>query len=211
MIKINLLSNRSSGAMGAAVSGVTGLMSTGGSDGSLDASMSEDIKKDAFKKLVLILVGPIALFIYESNNIPSLSRRLSNLQQELDNARVYNEQAAPNVAEIKKFKESELQIESRITALERISQHRFREVKLMELFHTITPSRLWFTRLEISGDKLEIKGLAMSDADVTALSESLKNSALILEVKSLETAEVEQESVLLKRFEISCSLEKLDG
>lgn len=205
MIRINLLP----GDMSQASVNPQNLGATSSSAESF--AVGDDIKKDVFKKLVIILLGPLALFAYEQTNIPEINDQISVKQQRLSELQVYNEQAAASVAEIKKFKESEAQIESRIAALEKISQDRLREVKIMDLFQVITPERAWLTKLSIVADKLEVRGLALSDADVNAVLEALSKSVLVMDVKLVDSSQVEQDGVILKRFEISCALEKSDG
>ncbi len=209
MIRINLLPAKgSSGSASSASAGFGGISLGGGSEG---LAYTDDVKKDALVKLVILLLGPIALYFYEANNIPGIVAQVSQKQQVLDELKVFNEQSAASVAEIKKFKENEAQIESRISALEKISHDRFREVKIMDLFQAIMPERAWLTRMSINADKLEIRGLAMSDSEVSFILDSLTKSVLVMDVKLVDSSEVEQDGIILKRFEISCSLEKSDG
>lgn len=209
MIRINLLPAKgSSGTAGSASAGFGSASLGGGSEGLV---FTEDVKKDALVKLIILLLGPVILYIYEMNNIPGIVAQISQKQQVLDELKVFNEQSAASVAEIKKFKENEAQIESRISALEKISHDRFREVKIMDLFQAIMPERAWLTRMSINADKLEIRGLAMSDSEVSFILDSLTKSVLVIDVKLVDSSEVEQDGIVLKRFEISCSLEKSDG
>ncbi len=209
MIRINLLPAKGSSGSGAAASSGFGGLSMGTSSEGL--AYTDDVKKDALVKLIIILLGPIALYIYEMNNIPGIVAQISQKQQVLDELKIFNEQSAASVAEIKKFKENEAQIESRISALEKISHDRYREVKIMDLFQAIMPERAWLTRMSINADKIEIRGLAMSDSEVRYILDSLTKSALVMDVKLVDSSEVEQDGITLKRFEISCSLEKSDG
>lgn len=197
MIKINLASD---------VSGTSALSSFGVADGGY--SSPEFIRKEALKRLVLLAIGPLALIIYENQNLPTKEAELRAKQAQLLELQNYNAKQAASVAEIKKFKEDEALIETRIAALEKISVDRLREIRVMELIQNVIPEKAWLTRLEVSPQKVNIQGLALSDFEVSALLEALTKSVFLMDVTLLNSSELNQEGVTLKRFEISCLLER---
>lgn len=200
MIKINLASSASIGT-GPSLGASLGISS--------DSFLSPDqIRKEAMKRLVLLLVGPLALYIYENQNIPAKVADLNAKNQVLAELQSYNSKQAASVAEIKKFKEDEALIEARISALEKISKDRQREIRVMELLQTVIPEKAWLTRVQISPEKVNIQGLALSDYEVSTFLEALTKSAFLMDVILLNSSEVVQDGVTLKKFEISCLLER---
>ncbi|MBV2167465.1 MAG: PilN domain-containing protein [Bdellovibrio sp.] len=200
MIKINLASSASIGT-GASLGASIGISS--------DSFLSPDqIRKEAMKRLVLLLVGPLALYIYENQNIPAKVADLNAKNQVLTELQSYNSKQAASVAEIKKFKEDEALIEARISALEKIAKDRQREIRVMELLQTVIPEKAWLTRVQISPEKVNIQGLALSDYEVSTFLEALTKSAFLMDVILLNSSEVVQDGVTLKKFEISCLLER---
>ncbi len=200
MIKINLASSASIGT-GASLGASLGISS--------DSFLSPDqIRKEAMKRLVLLLVGPLALYIYENQNVPAKVADLNAKNQVLAELQSYNSKQAASVAEIKKFKEDEALIEARISALEKISKDRQREIRVMELLQTVIPEKAWLTRVQISPEKVNIQGLALSDYEVSTFLEALTKSAFLMDVILLNSSEVVQDGVTLKKFEISCLLER---
>lgn len=188
--------------------------SSSASFGSGSSSMSdvylgpEQIRKEGLKRILILLLGPLALFVYENQNVPAKSAELSAQRQVLTDLQAYNAKQANSVAEIKKFKEDEATIEKRISALEKISKDREREIRVMDLLQLITPEKAWLSRVQLNPDRVNVQGYALSDLDVSTLLEGLTRSALLMDVNLVSSTEVSQDGVMLKKFEISCLLER---
>ena len=199
MIKINL-STQVGGASAAAGSGFGG-----GGDMFLAA---EDMRKEALKRILVILIPTIGLYIYQTQNIPGKQAELSSKQQVLTELQSYNEKQAASVAEIKKFKEDEAIIEARISALDKISKDRSREIRVLDLLQGVIPEKAWLTRIQLNPEKVIIQGMAVSDYEVSQFLESLTKSVFLMDVNLVSSAESVVDGVNLKKFEISCVLEK---
>lgn len=198
MIKINL-STQVGGASAAAGSGF------GGGDMFLAA---EDMRKEALKRILVILIPTVGLYIYQTQNIPGKQAELSSKQQVLTELQSYNEKQAASVAEIKKFKEDEAIIEARISALDKISKDRSREIRVLDLLQGVIPEKAWLTRIQLNPEKVIIQGMAVSDYEVSQFLESLTKSVFLMDVNLVSSAESVVDGVNLKKFEISCVLEK---
>lgn len=200
MIKINLSPNLASSAVSSS-SGTSFGISTG-------FSAPDDVRKEALKRLVLLFVGPLALFAYENQNIPAKQADLSAKRQVLAELQNYNSKQAASVAEIKKFKEDEALIEARISALEKISKDRQREIRVLDLLQTLIPEKAWLTRIQINPEKVNVQGMALTDFEVSTFLEALTKSVYLMDVNLVSSNEVTQDGVILKKFEISCLLER---
>ena len=198
MIKINLASSAVS-AIPAASAGVYS------ADG---FSSPEQIRRDALLRILIIMAGPALLYFYEMQSLPAKLNELASKQQMLAELQVYNQKQAASVAEIKKFKEDEALIEARIAALEKISVDRQREVKVLELLQTVIPEKAWLTRIQLNPDGIQLQGLALSDFEVSAFLDALTRSVFLMDVNLLSSTEQVQDGVPLKKFEISCLLER---
>jgi type IV pilus assembly protein PilN len=201
MIRINLASAK------------TMSVSAGGTpnESSVDAAMSEQGRKDALTKLLVILLAPAGLFFYEQQNIPTLRAELSRKQATLSELTTYNARAENAVQEIKKFKEDEKKIQARISVLEKLAKDRFREVKVLDLFQQVIPEKVWLTRSEIKDGKILLAGFSTSDVDISTFMDSLSKSVFLQEVVLVSSSEHIQDNMTLKKFEISCILEKTAG
>lgn len=199
MIRINLATTRS---MTAAAPGAAA------GEGGGDTQLSEQTRREGLTKLLIILLAPAALFFYEQQNIPTIRAELARKQVALVDLQTFNAKAENSVNEIKKFKEDEKKIQARIAALERIAKDRFREVKVLDLFQQVIPEKLWFTRVEIRDGRVLLAGLSTSDFDISTFMDSLSKSVFLQEVVLISSSEYIQENMTLKKFEISCILDK---
>lgn len=198
MIKINLATSKVSS------------MPLGGAGLGVEFVDENDTRKNAMKRILIIMLGPLALFLYENQNIPGKMNELQSKSQVLAELQAYNAKQADSVAEIKKFKEDEALIESRISALEKIAKDRQREIRVMDLLQNVIPEKAWLSRLEINPDRVNIQGMAMSDFEVSSFLEALTKSVFLMDVNLVSSNEVTEDGIVLKRFEISCLLERPD-
>lgn len=201
MIRINLAHGRNIAGAGSG---------TAAADGA-EGAVSEETRKDAFIKLMLILLAPIGLFMYEQQNIPTIRAQLNSKQAALLELQTFNAKAENAVNEIKKFKEDEKKIQARIAVLEKIAQDRFREVKVLDLFQQVIPEKVWFTRVDIKEGQVLLAGFSTSDIDISTFMDSLSKSVFLQEVVLVSSSEHIQDGTTLKKFEISCILEKAES
>ena len=178
-----------------------------GAEAGAGGPISEQTRKDALVKLLVILLAPVALYFYEQQNIPTIRSELVQKQAKLNKLAEFNLKAENAVREIKKFKDDETKIQARITALEKISKDRFREVKVLDMFQQVIPERLWLTRVDVKGGKILLGGLSTSDIDISTFMESLSKSVFLQDVVLISSAEQVQEGLSLKKFEIACMLD----
>lgn len=197
MIKINL----------AGASSVPSFVNPGASGAEMNFS-DDAIRKEALKRLLIILLLPVGLWLYEYQNLPAVGSQLAVKRKELSELTQFNSKASASVAEIKKFKEDEAKIQQRIAVLDKISKDRLREVRILDLFQQVIPERVWFTSLEVQGSKVSMIGLAMSEFDVSNFMENISKSAFLMDVNLLSSSEQIIDGVNLKKFEISCVTER---
>jgi len=167
-----------------------------------------EARKEGLKRLLIILLPAVALFAYEQQNVPEKTARLARMNTELNETQTFNSKAAASVAEIKKFKEDEAIIEARIAALQKISKDRHREIRVLDLLQSVIPEKSWLTRVNILPEKVTITGMALTDYEVSTFMEALTKSAFLMDVNLVNSTEILQDGVNLKRFEITCLLER---
>ncbi|QLY24756.1 PilN domain-containing protein [Bdellovibrio sp. KM01] len=200
MIKINLASNQvgTNAALGAQFGDVI-LEDGGGSD---------EARKEALKRLVILLIPALGLYGYQEQHVPELQARLGSLQTTLSELENYNSKQAASVAEIKKFKEDEAIIEARISALDKISRDRSREIRVIDLMQQVIPEKAWLTKITLNPDRMNVQGLGLSDFEVSQFLEALTKSVFLMDVNLVSSTEVTLDGMILKKFEISAVLER---
>ncbi|WP_413582435.1 PilN domain-containing protein [Bdellovibrio sp. HCB288] len=200
MIKINLASP--------AVGTNAALGSQFGDGDGGEILITDETRKEAIKRLVVALIPVIGLYVYQEQHIPQLQAQLTTMQTTLRELEEYNAKQAASVAEIKKFKEDEAIIEARISALDKISRDRYREIRVMDLLQQVIPEKAWLTQVNLNPEKMNVQGLGLSDFEVSQFLEALTKSVFLMDVNLVSSTEVTVDGMILKKFEISAVLER---
>lgn len=169
---------------------------------------SGDIQKEGAFRLLVILLLPLALYFYETQNLPELSSTLASKNQLLQSLTEKNTRAQGAVEEIKKFKEDQAKLQRQIDTLESLQKERLREVKILDNLQKDIPEKVWLNRLEFQDQRLLITGLTTNDTELTVFMENLSKSVFLKEVNLVKSTEENTERGFLKRFEISCVIDR---
>lgn len=199
MIRVNLL-------QGNALSSA-GLGSLGSVDNVLILSPEEN-RKEALKRIVILVMFPAALYFYEQQSLPDLYSQLANINNETSTLATENGQNQETVEQIKKIQESQAVVEKRVELVRRINSEKGKEIRVLDLFQNVIPETVWFRELDYKDGTFSIKGYALSDADISAFVESLSKSVHFFSVNLVSSAEEKIEDNTVKSFEIKCLTEQ---
>jgi type IV pilus assembly protein PilN len=199
MIKINL----------AGKGGVKAI--AGGSDADMAMDGGSDVQKQGLIRLVIILLGPLALFLWQQQSLPVKSVAIGIKQRQLNELIAKNNNAKAAVDEIKKFKADQAKLQEQINTIESLRQDRMREVRILDLIQREMPERMWLAKIEVKDGKISISGFAATDTELTQLMDSLTKSVYMTEVNLIRTNEKIVEGSILKEFAISANLRKTEG
>jgi type IV pilus assembly protein PilN len=167
-----------------------------------------EAQKQGLIRLIIIVLAPLALWLYQENTLPALISERNSKSQTLMELQEYNAKMARSVQEIKKFKEDEAKIQARIDYLDKLSKNRLREIKILDLIQQVIPEKVWLTTVESRSGRLSLSGMAMSDFDISIFMESLAKSVFFVDVNLMSSVETTFDGLDLKKFEILCVTEK---
>jgi type IV pilus assembly protein PilN len=196
MIRINLLQNRSAAA--AATGGGAAIDMGGG---------GSEVQRKGAVNLLILMLAPALLYVLEMQRLPELQANLASRSSLLNTLTENNQRAAASVAEIKKYKEDQEQLQRQIDTLEGLRRDRLREVRVMDSLQRSVPEKVWFNKVDVKENKLQISGFASSDIDLTMFLESISKSVFLKDVNLLRSGDYTSPSGVLKKFEITASLE----
>jgi Tfp pilus assembly protein PilN len=192
VIKVNLLKNPLTGA-----TAQVGIPSEVTDDG-LGSS-----KNAALKNLFVILIGAVGLFAYEQVTLPNLRAQYTQLQREVLELQTKNTQAQDAVAKIENLKKQQGTIEKQIEALAQLQKNRTREIRFLDHLQTVTPARLWLTRVHVKEGSLIIGGFAATDEEVTKFLDALGQSPFLKNIGLVRSAEFSSTQLRgVKQFEV---------
>jgi type IV pilus assembly protein PilN len=201
MIKINLIGK--GGAISAPAGGNPDI------DMAMDAT-GGDIQKQGLIRLFIILLGPLALFLWQQQNLPGKAVVIAAKQRQLNELITKNANAKAAVEEIKKFKADQARLQEQINTIESLRKDRMREVRILDLVQREMPERMWLSKIEVKESKISVSGFAATDSELTQLMDVLTKSVFLSEVNLIHTNEKVIEGATLKEFAIGANLRKMD-
>lgn len=171
--------------------------------------IESELKRGLAVRLLALFIFPIALFIYQDSVIPEKAALVAKMQQELDEVTRKNRDAAAAVEEIKKFEKDQEKLQSQTNTLISLSKDRIKEVRVLDYIQREIPPKVWLTRLDMSEGRLQIAGMATADSELTTFMETLQRSAYLKDVNLVKSDDATMQDLgIVKRFEISCQLER---
>lgn len=171
--------------------------------------VENELKRGLYVRIVILLLGPVILYLYQDNIIPEKTANLRKLQAEYEEVAKKNRDAAASVEEIKKFEKDEERLQAQINTLNSIRKDRVKEIRVLDYIQREIPQKVWLTQVDLNDGKLAISGIAMADTELTTFMDSLQRSAYLKDVNLLKSNDVSNPDFgQVKKFDITCSLEK---
>ncbi|MCX7979040.1 MAG: PilN domain-containing protein [Bdellovibrionaceae bacterium] len=170
------------------------------------SSDNAELRKAGILRLVLVLIGPLILYVIESQTIPALRARANGLSQQLAELSSQNQSAGNLVNEIKSFQENEKVMLQRIAFLDRISESRKRAILVLDYMQQNLPEKAWLTGIDFRENEVIFEGRSLSDSENLAFMEALQKSAHMDTVELIKVEEKIEDGISLKEFVIGCRL-----
>lgn len=145
------------------------------------------------------LVLIIGHYLLQSYRLSGLEKELEGLRSEIQilNAKVKG-------ADDLQMKIKDLQGKHRV--IEELNQKKTGPVRVMESLSSATPAKLWLTQFRETGGNLSLDGLAIDHQTIADFLKALSNSAYFKNVDLVETTQIQQDGVPLKKFSVKSTL-----
>lgn len=172
---------------------------------------SEEIKRKGLVNIFIMLLLPIALYVYGAQAKPQKIAELNNIRAQIDELHQYNEKYKDITAEIEQIKKDEQSVQERITALNEVTLGRTAEVRVMDLIQSVIRERMWLRRLEITDGKVQIEGISQSEIETNALLDDLTKNVIFSPAAPPRLLGTDQEIIdgqTYSKFRIEAGLEK---
>lgn len=191
MIKINLL--RSMGLDSAPAMGGGG-------------ALSAEMQKAAVLKIVMMGVFPGMLYVWETINIGNLNQRVAALQSEIKSVEGKKSSYGETAPLVEKYTKEKQKIEKQSDVIRGIMRNRLREVKALDSLQTITPSQVWFSKIDIKGSLVEAAGYSNTDEGLATLYTALGNSQFFSRFEPKQQGVASQGGTQVKSFSIEFNI-----
>lgn len=171
MIKINLLNTYKETAG-----------SNAGASGNVVLSDDDEKKKiltEFAKRAVVLLIGPIGLYVYEVQTIPDLQLKLNEKNRQLVELQQFNQSKEALAGDIKKYEVEQSQFNAQMDFINKISRDKLNEYKLFQHLKDSTPDSVWINDLELMENTLSITAESDDAKEIETFIQRLSNADFI--------------------------------
>lgn len=202
MIKINLLKRRSENTIANAGTEIN-------YETSFDINSTEGkvaSTKDAFLKILVIIIWAVALFAYESYNINDLKVQLQGIQAKRDTTAAEIDSKKAITSRARELQQQILDLEARIKAIRVLSQIRLREIKSIDYIQNTIPERVWLKSIDLKDGNLQIEGVAAADDQMNKFFDALESKKSFKDVLLAKAIELKGKDGTTKQFLITAHI-----
>jgi len=168
MIKINLLK--------------TFLAADTGEGFGLPEDEKNQIIIDFTKRMVLVLIAPLALYFYESSHLPVLQEEINQLNAKIADLRQFNEKKKSLTEEIKRYEQDQAKLNGQMSFMRTISNEKVNELNLFLFLQENTPESVWINKLELQGSNLTMNAESDVATDINKFIDRLATTPLLTAV-----------------------------
>ena len=164
-------------------------------------------KKKVAGKQQLVLFGLLLALGLVSNYLWASSRASALASREAAVARTKSEIAQLDriIGEVKDIKAQQAQLREKLDVLARLKAGRVGPVRMLDELATLTPKRLWLSKLEEKGGALTLNGSAATIDDVSEFMSALKTSSQFYGVELRKTSAKDEKSKHLVDFTLTAN------
>lgn len=197
MIKVNL--------------GRTRLDSIEIADGGANISSGPGLEiREIVVKLLILLLGVFSLMYYESQNLDALNSKMALAQSALAQQQAVLDQKNQEFSTLSGVESDAKALQDKLGLLKRLSRLRLREVKSLDYIQSAVPQKVWLTSLEMTDERLSIKGKAQGDTDVTLFMRRMESGGYFSDVILMQDSTITESGTNLREFEVSARMEAVN-
>jgi type IV pilus assembly protein PilN len=172
------------------------------------ARKKENIRRQASIFMLSLVFLLIVLFYHNfslTSKVDGLNTKIKQTKEELAKYNKINEE----IAEIKKKLDN---LNKKMAVMKTLEANRFEPTRLLDVMtQVVVPKRMWFTRLESTGEKVRIDGIALDNKTVADFMVRLEDCGMFKDVdlKTLKSTSAKGKAQNLKSFVITCTKKPL--
>lgn len=172
MIKINFLTSFKDYAKSAGLGGIS----------EYDDDEKQKIIIDFMKRLLVVAIGPVGLWIYESQTIPVMMDNLKAAESKYTEMKQFNDSKQGLTDEIKKFEDTQARFSAQMDFINKITRDKVNEYKLFQHLKDSTPESVWINSLSLQNNSLTMSAESANAKDIETFIQRLSNTDFITDL-----------------------------
>jgi type IV pilus assembly protein PilN len=164
----------------------------------------KEIKAEIGRRQELIVAGlclGVTVFLILALHLVQ-SYRLSGLRAEADNLKKEIEVLNVKLKEVGDVQQKVKALQQKVKLIDDLGKRKVGPVRIMETLSSAVPGRLWLTEFKEASGNLTISGVAVDNQTVAEFLKALSGSPYFADVDLVETTQMEQDGVSLKKFSL---------
>lgn len=157
----------------------------------VDEDERKQILIEVAKRILIIVIGPVGLYVYEAQTIPVLKQTLEAAIEQHRVAKVFNDSKQGLSEEIKKFEDEQARLFVQMDFINKIQADKVNEYKLFRLLQESTPKSVWINSLSFLNNVLVINGESTDQADISRFTQVLSGTDFLTAPIPLDQASVD--------------------
>lgn len=135
----------------------------------------------------------------QASKIDELTNRVAQTEAEI-------KKYEPQLKQVEAYKQKKAEVQQKLDVIEDLERSRSGPVRVMDELATKTPERMWLTRLQTEGERIELEGMSLDNEIVAVFLTRLNDSPYFGSVE-LEQTELQGRGELkLNRFRVTAVL-----
>jgi type IV pilus assembly protein PilN len=168
----------------------------------------KEIKAEIGRRQELVVAGLclgvtvfliLALHLFQSYRLSSLRAEADNLKKEIEALNVKLKEAGDLQQKVKA-------LQQKVKLIDDLKKKKVGPVRIMETLSSAVPARLWLTEFKEASGSLTISGMAVDNQTVAEFLKALSASPYFANVDLVETTQIEQDGVSLKKFSLKSQI-----
>lgn len=145
--------------------------------------LPEDEKRqiviDFAKRIVLVIILPIALYFYEGTRLPLLHQQITEINAKIADLQQFNNKKKSLAEEIKRYEEDQKKLNGQMSFMRTISTEKVNELNLFLYLQENTPESVWINKLELKGSELTLNAESDVPTDINKFIDRLSTAQLL--------------------------------
>lgn len=168
----------------------------------------KNVQVNFFKKVLVAMLGVVALIAYELIVIPQLHDEIAMHQNKLNELVVFNKKKEALKVEIEKYEKDKQRLSRQTEFLDKIQKERLLTVELLTKIKELIPTAVWITSVQVMGKNVEIHGEAETERDINDFNLKLASSNFLKDVVvlSIELKTEARSNLPIKVFSLKATL-----
>ncbi len=144
-----------------------------------DEDERKQILTEIAKRLLIISLGPLGLYIYEMQTIPVLTQKKVEMQVKLTELNSFIESKQGIAQQIQSYQDEMARFTAQMDFINKIQADKLNEYKLFIHLKDSTPPTVWVNKLDLRNNALIVIGESVDPAAITQFMERLSNTDFI--------------------------------